>query len=132
MLAFDREASGVARAAYLTAWFRDTRTRRTLVLERDGEVAGFGTIRTCRSGAKVGPLHAADYREAAALLGTLALHAPATGGISLDLPEPNHVAVQLARDLFLQPGFETARMYKGQPPEEDLVAVFAATTLELG
>jgi GNAT superfamily N-acetyltransferase len=132
MLAFDREASGVERSAYLTAWFRDTRTRRTLVLERDGEVAGFGTIRSCRRGAKVGPLRAADYSEAKALLTTLALHAPAEGGISLDVPEPNHLALQLARDLFLEPGFETARMYKGPPPGQDHAGVFAEASLELG
>jgi GNAT superfamily N-acetyltransferase len=132
LLAFDRESSGVERTAYLSAWFRDTPTRRTLVLERDGEAAGYGTIRTCRSGFKVGPLRAADYREAAALLDTLALHAPPPAVIALDVPEPNHLALQLARDRLLQRVFETARMYRGAAPEQDHGGVFAEITLELG
>ncbi|TIT29402.1 MAG: GNAT family N-acetyltransferase, partial [Mesorhizobium sp.] len=32
----------------------------------------------------------------------------------------------------LQPGFETARMYKGKAPQLTQPGVFAMTTLELG
>ncbi len=132
LLALDREASGVDRRAYLTAWFRDTPRRHTLVLERDGEVEGYGTIRSCRSGAKIGPLHAADPRDAQELLATLAVHAPADGGVSLDIPEPNYAGTALARDLGLAPVFETARMFRGPRPELDHSAVFAEVSLELG
>jgi hypothetical protein len=34
--------------------------------------------------------------------------------------------------LGFQPGFDTARMYLGKPPEIDMSSVFAVTTLELG
>jgi hypothetical protein len=132
LLALDGRASGVARAAYLGAWFAGTPTRRTLVLEADGEVAGFGTIRTCREGAKVGPLHVADPADAGHLLGALAAFAPGGADISLDVPEPNYAAGALARDLGLEAVFGTARMYRGRPPEENHATVFGEVTLELG
>lgn len=132
LLALDRESSGVDRAAYLTAWFTDTPRRRTLVLDRGGRIEGYGTIRACRSGAKVGPLHAADPHDAARLLAALALLAPPAGGLFLDIPEPNYAALALARDLGFSQVFETARMFRGPPPPIDNAAVFAEVTLELG
>ncbi len=132
LLARDAVSSGVERGAYLTAWFTDAATRRTVVLERDGNVEGYGTIRACRSGAKVGPLHAVDASEAARILGILAGRLPTKGGLLLDVPEPNHVAMALARDLGLEQVFETARMYRGPAPEQDLGSVFGVVSLELG
>jgi GNAT superfamily N-acetyltransferase len=132
LLALDRRASGVARDAYLGAWFAGAPTRRTLVIEADGEVAGFGTIRACREGAKVGPLHAADPADAERLLRALATLAPPEADIALDVPEPNYAGGALARDLGLEAGFGTARMYRGTAPAEDHAPVFGAVTLELG
>ena len=132
LLALDHAASGVDRVAYLTNWFRDAEHRHTLVLERDGEVQGYGTIRACRSGAKVGPLHAADPHDATRLLAALAVHAPAGGGLSLDIPGPNYAGTALARDLGLAPVFETARMFRGPRPDLDFATVFGEVTLELG
>ncbi len=132
LLALDREASGVDRVPYLEGWFRDTGHRRTLVLDRDGEVQGYGTIRACRSGAKVGPLHAADPHDAARILAALAVMAPTTDGFALDIPEPNYAALALARDLGLAPVFQTTRMFRGPRPEIDHAAVFGVVSLELG
>ena len=132
LLALDRRASGVEREAYLRAWFAEAPTRQTLVLEEDGEVIGYGTIRVCREGAKVGPLHCADPADAEHLLRALALFVPPAGGDALDVPEPNFAAMALARDLGLTPVFGTARMYRGPAPEEDHVPVFGEVTLELG
>jgi len=132
LLALDLRASGIAREAYLGAWFAGAPTRRTLVLEADGEVAGFGTIRTCREGAKVGPLHAADPADAGRLLGALAAFAPPGAEVSLDVPEPNYAAGALARELGLEAVFGTARMYRGTAPAEDHAPVFGEVTLELG
>lgn len=132
LLALDREASGVDRVPYLLTWFGDAEHRRTLVLYRSGEVQGYGTIRACRRGAKVGPLHAADPHDAARLLAALAVLVPTTDGLVLDIPEPNYAALALARDLGLAPVFETLRMFRGPRPELDHAAVFGVASLELG
>lgn len=132
LLALDRAASGVDRRAYLSAWFADSPHRRTLVLDRGGRIDGYGTIRACRSGAKVGPLHAADPHDATRLLAALATLSPPTEALFLDIPEPNYAALALARDLGFAQVFETARMFRGPPPAIDNAATFAEVTLELG
>jgi len=44
----------------------------------------------------------------------------------------NAAGVALARDLDLEPVFETARMHRGPAPELRLDRVFAITSFELG
>jgi hypothetical protein len=50
----------------------------------------------------------------------------------LDVPELNAPGVALARELGLEPVFETARMYRGAAPELDVSRIFGVTTFELG
>lgn len=100
-------------------------------LMRDGRLTGWGVIRPCRSGRKIGPLVADDRAAAEAVLS--ALLAQAGGGeIFLDVPAVNREAVALARSLGLAPVFETARMYTGAIPSLRLASVFGVTTFELG
>jgi len=97
------------------------------------EMVGFGTIRPCRSGWKVGPLVADGEATARGLLDALIR---ATGEpspeIFLDLPAANLAAVDLADSLGLVPVFETARMYKGTPPKVEINRIFGVTSYELG
>ncbi len=98
---------------------------------RDGALAGWGVIRPCRQGHKIGPLVADDRATAEAILS--ALLADVGGGeIFLDVPAINRDAVALAQDLGLTPVFETARMYTGAIPPLRLERVFGVTTFELG
>ena len=103
LIALDTVASGVARPAYLGAWFTDTATRRTLVLVDSGEITGVGTIRTCREGHKVGPLIAPTAAEAESLLRALAA-AFGTRSILIDTPESNEAALAMARHLGFEAG----------------------------
>ena len=48
------------------------------------------------------------------------------------MPEPNTAAVALARQRGLHPVFETARMYKGAPPDLALDSLYGITSFELG
>jgi hypothetical protein len=98
---------------------------------RDGRLAGFGVIRPCRTGYKIGPLAADDRATAEVVLS--ALVAEVGGGhIFLDVPGINRDAVALAEDLGLAPVFETARMYTGAIPPLQLDRLFGVTTFELG
>jgi GNAT superfamily N-acetyltransferase len=98
---------------------------------RDGRLAGFGVIRPCRQGYKIGPLVADDRATAEVVLS--ALVAKVGGGqIFLDVPGINHDAIALAEDLGLAPVFETARMYTGAIPPLQLDRLFGVTTFELG
>ena len=44
----------------------------------------------------------------------------------------NHRAIALAKRWGLTPVFETARMYRGPPPELPLDRIFGIATFELG
>jgi GNAT superfamily N-acetyltransferase len=118
------------RPAFLRAWIAAPgRVGRALL--RDGSLAAWGVIRTCRTGWKIGPLVADDRAAAEAVLA--ALLAEAGGGeVFLDVPAVNREAVALAESLGLAPVFETARMYTGPIRPVRLERVFGVTTFELG
>jgi hypothetical protein len=118
------------RTAFLRAWINAPgHSGRALV--RDGRLAGWGVIRPCRKGHKIGPL-VADDRATAELVLSALLASVGGGEIFLDVPGINRDAVALAQDLGLAPVFETARMYTGAIPPLRLERVFGVTTFELG
>lgn len=131
LTAYDAAITGYARPAFLAEWLTQTHTRRAMALLRDGAVCGYGAIRACVEGAKVGPLYADAPEDAPALLSALLAQAP-NGPVALDAPEPNAAAAALARALGLAPAFETARMWRGPAPLEDLRRVFGVASFELG
>lgn len=118
------------RAAFLRAWIGAPGHVGRACL-RDGALAGWGVIRPCRTGHKIGPLVADDRATAEAVLSAL-LVSVGGGEIFLDVPAVNRDAVALAQDLGLVPVFETARMYTGEIPPLRLERVFGVTTFELG
>lgn len=129
--ALDRAVTGFDRRAFFADWLTGDPSRQARVLLRDGALAGLGVLRACAQGYKVGPLFAADRAAAEALLDGLAAR---TGGarLSLDVPEPNVAAIALAEARGLVPEFETARMWRGPPPAQDIGRTFGVTTFELG
>jgi hypothetical protein len=118
------------RTQFLRAWI-GTPGHVGCALMRDGVLAGWGVIRPCRRGRKIGPLVADDRAAAEAVLSALLAHAGA-GEIFLDVPAVNRDGVALAESLGLAPVFETARMYTGRIPSLRLTRVFGVTTFELG
>ncbi|MCC6983927.1 MAG: GNAT family N-acetyltransferase [Bauldia sp.] len=129
--AFDRRHFGFDRAGFLRAWLDRTGGRTALAHVRGGALDGYGVIRDCREGAKIGPLFAGSPPAARALLLALAATRPGQT-IYLDLPEPNAEAVALAEGLGLTPRFETARMYRGPAPALPLDRIYGITSFELG
>jgi GNAT acetyltransferase-like protein/acetyltransferase (GNAT) family protein len=118
------------RPAFMSAWI-GTPGHIGCALMRDGAPAGWGVIRPCRKGRKIGPLVADDRGAAEAVLS--ALLAQAGGGeIFVDVPAINSDAVALAQSFGLAPVFETARMYTGPIPPLRLERAFGVTTFELG
>ena len=118
------------RPAFLRAWI-GTPGHIGCALMREGRLAGWGVIRPCRQGRKVGPLVADNSAAAEAVLSALLVQAGG-GEIFLDVPAVNGEAVALAQSLGLAPVFETARMYTGAIPPLRLERVFGVTTFELG
>jgi ribosomal protein S18 acetylase RimI-like enzyme len=131
---FDRQVFPAPRPAFLTAWFAAD-GHHALAAFRNGELAGYGVIRPCETGFKIGPLFASERDVAAALVQALLSDAqvdPEADQVFLDVPEPNKAAMALARGLGLAPVFETARMYTGPAPDIMLDRVFGVSSFELG
>ncbi|WP_315834966.1 GNAT family N-acetyltransferase [Bradyrhizobium prioriisuperbiae] len=119
-----------SRTAFLRGWI-NAPGHIGCALVRDGELAGWGVIRPCRRGHKIGPL-VADSRGAAETVLSALLARAGGGEIFLDIPGTNRDAIALAQDLGLAPVFETARMYTGKIPSLRLDRLFGVTTFELG
>lgn len=128
--AYDRRHFPASRPAFLNLWTTRSGTR-SLAFLRDGRLAGYGVVRPCRRGFKIGPLFADDAAIADALFGALAAKVGASE-LLLDVPEPNLAAVRMAERHGLRPVFETARMYTGPAPDISLREVFGITSFELG
>jgi len=127
----DRRVFPAAREAFLHAWI--TMPEATgLAWLAQGRLAGWGVIRRCRQGHKIGPLVADEPRIADALYTALCEKVPAGDEVSLDVPMPNAHAVTLAKAHGLHSVFETARMYAGPAPACELGRVYGITTFELG
>jgi GNAT superfamily N-acetyltransferase len=128
--AYDRRCFPAPRAAFLSLWLSPL-AGAAIAAERDGAIAGFGAIRACQKGYKIGPLFADDAEIADEIF--LALAARAGGEtLYLDAPEANAEALRLAERYALAPVFETARMYTGEAPDIEIARVFGVTTFELG
>jgi GNAT superfamily N-acetyltransferase len=128
---FDRRHAAAPRENFLREWLAPSPSRHTEGYFEDGTLRGYGTIRRCVSGWKIGPLFAETPAVAEALLATLVTPA-GTDQVFVDIPEPNGAAVEMARRLGFTPAFETARMYRGPAPNLRLSSVYGITTLELG
>ena len=129
--AFDRAYFPAGRAAFLRAWLTQPDAAARGWIE-DGRLQGYGVIRRCRNGWKIGPLFAERERIAECLFLALCSQARADEPVHLDLPEANAAAVALAQRHHMHVVFETARMYTGRPPAMSMHGLYGVTTFELG
>lgn len=119
------------RSEFLTLWIQQAGSQALGILQ-DGELAGYGVIRECRSGFKIGPLFADSAELAESLFIALKSQVKASETIYLDVPESNQAAVELAKRYGMTPSFETARMYTKEMPDLSLDRTFGVTSFEIG
>ncbi len=127
----DRRVFPAPREAFLRQWV--TQPDATgLAWQEAGRLAGWGLIRRCRQGHKIGPLVADTPAIANGLFTALCRRVPAGDIVFLDVPLPNADALELARAHRLHSVFETARMYAGAAPACEWQRVYGITSFELG
>ncbi|MGI2323147.1 MULTISPECIES: GNAT family N-acetyltransferase [unclassified Methylococcus] len=131
ILAYDAALFPGSRDGFLRVWTRQPECTGLLYRSDDGDIAGYGLLRPCRRGYKLGPLFADTPRIAACLLQAFRPHA-GTAPIYIDMPAPNTAALQLAARHGMRRVFETARMYTPRIPSLPLERTFGITTYELG
>lgn len=131
LVAYDKHCFGAPRPGFLAHWISQPHVV-ARVQRHDGGITGYGVLRRCREGFKVGPLFADDEDTAARLMDDLLARVQRGSNVYLDVPEPNSAGRHLAEGLGLVPVFETARMYRGSDPGLPLAKVFGVTSFELG
>ena len=130
LVKYDDQFFPVSRPQFLKYWIKEPESL-TLGFLKNSKLLGYGMIRRCVTGYKIGPLFANNKIIAEDLfekLNNFAVGSP----IFLDIPEINKEAFELVYKYKMKPMFETARMYTKKPPEINLNKVFGITTFELG
>ncbi len=128
--AYDTNLFFTARPDFLQAWLNQP-SATALAYRVNEQLTGYGVVRKCRLGYKIGPLFADSAEIGQELLVALAEYAQGEQ-LFFDVPEVNSDAVALAESFAIRRVFETARMYKGPAPQLDTGRIFGVTTFELG
>ncbi|MCL2121606.1 MAG: GNAT family N-acetyltransferase [Clostridiales bacterium] len=130
LLAFDAGFFGIARERFLRAWL-ETPALESLCVLKGGEIKGWGCMRRCRNGWRLGPVFASEYAIAEELLRHFAIKTIAEE-VSMDVPESNVQAIRLAFSMGMTPVDARLRAYKGEQIREPLEQIFGFTTLDIG
>ena len=128
---YDRLFFPAPRRDFLSRWINPQHGRALGVLKQ-GRLAGYGVLRACRKGSKIGPLFADDPAVAESLFQALVCPLAHDSPFYLDAPETNPGAAALAQKYGMLPVFRTARMYSQAAPALPGDRIFGVTSFELG
>jgi hypothetical protein len=130
LLEYDHEIFLVPRTEFLRRWIAQVDSV-GYYSENENHLVGYGILRKCVTGYKIGPLFADNEAIAVEILEALLSNIP--GEVYyLDIPEPNLESLKIAEQFNMQKVFETARMYSKEIPNVPLHKVFGITSFELG
>lgn len=129
--AYDRPFFPANRTRFLRSWLNQPESVSLGIMQK-GKLSGYGMVRICRSGYKIGPLFADSPELAESLFVSLKTGVVPGKPIYLDVPEMNRDAIALAEKHNMKLVFETARMYTGSFPDLPLNRLFGVTSFELG
>ena len=128
---YDQRYFPSQRQEFLRNWTKMPHSK-AIAYVAGGEVRGYGVIRSCLEGYKIGPLLADRDDIAETLFTGLSSFAEPGSPIYLDVPEKNPAALALVARHGMAKVFETARMYTGDEPSIGVDGVYGVTTFELG
>ena len=128
---YDRPFFPDNRSQFIKSWINQPEGH-SLGIMQNGKLSGYGVIRACRVGYKIGPLLADNPEWAESLFLALKSKVKSTEPVFLDTPEVNQSAVVLAERYNMNLSFETARMYSGGMPDMPLNHLFGVTSFEIG
>lgn len=128
---YDKTLFPANRKQFISGWVKQV-NHNALGIMQNGKIAGYGVIRKCRTGYKIGPLFADSLKLAETLFLALKSNIKTTESIFLDIPEVNKAAISLAKKYNMKVVFETARMYTKEIPDIQMDKIFGVTSFELG
>ncbi|MBN8569864.1 MAG: GNAT family N-acetyltransferase [Ignavibacteria bacterium] len=127
---FDKSIFKADRSSFLKEWI-DMPESYGLAITDNSLVTGYGVIRKCFKGYKIGPIFAENKSIAEKLFLSLVEFAEGKE-VYLDIPEINKDGMAIQEKYNMKYVFETARMYKNGNPGIPVEKVFGVTSFELG
>lgn len=128
---YDRNFFHADRTDFLISWLKMPKSF-SFVYTTGRQIKGYGVIRKCRVGYKIGPLFSENTEIAERLFLKLCSSVDKNSKIYIDVPEVNIEGMKLAEKYHMKKVFGTARMYTGNFPNLPLNKIFGVTTFELG
>lgn len=130
IIRYDAQLFPVSRPKFLEPWISVEGSFAYGAIDAGG-LKGYGVLRPCRQGFKIGPLFADDREIAESLFQALTSQAKGQP-VFLDMPDINPEMDYFTQNYNLQPVFTCIRMYCHRIPNIDVNRIFGVTTLELG
>lgn len=128
---YDRKFFPADRKSFIKNWLKMPQSFSFAFIEED-QIKGYGVIRKCRTGYKIGPLFAETTDIAEKLFLKLSSSVEKNTPIYLDVPEVNSEGMKLTEKYGMKKVFGTARMYTGEFPNLPIDKIYGVTTFELG
>jgi GNAT superfamily N-acetyltransferase len=127
---YDAGFFGVNREAFLRTWLA-TPGMESVCLLKEGKLQGWGCMRRCRQGWRLGPVFARHHTFAEEILRHLALKTIGEN-VYIDITETNVQSIRLAFAMGMIPWGARLRLYRGEPPKQPLEKIYGFTTLDIG
>ena len=131
LISYDSTLFPVNRKTFIKNWINLPESTGLAYID-DKKIMGYGLIRKCEIGYKIGPLFSNNEDVAEKLYLNLTNSVKSNSLVYLDIPEVNTKALKLVKKYNMIPIFETARMYTREIPQIDLNMIYGITTFELG
>lgn len=117
LLVYDKNVTTIDRENLLDCWL-SRQGSRAFLSQHGGLVKGYGVVRACRQGYRIGPLFADSPGIAEALFQRLVSVVPPNESIQMDIPDRNKPALALAHKYEMQPLASTTRLYLPEAPND--------------
>lgn len=127
---YDRLYFPAERPNFLKAWINQSNGKSYGIIN-DGNLVGYGVIRKCKVGFKIGPIFAENQEIAEKLFLALCSYSESKN-VYIDVPSINQPAINLVEKYQMQCVFEHVRMYSVQKPNLDWKNIFGVTNSTLG
>jgi len=130
LIKYDTSVFLFNREEFLKKWIAMPQSY-SLAITDNSKIKGYGVIRECYKGFKIGPIFAEDKSIAEKLFLSLIEFAEGKE-VYLDVPEINIDGIAMKEKYNMKYVFETARMYKTGTPGIPVNKIFGVTSFELG
>jgi RimJ/RimL family protein N-acetyltransferase len=130
LAAYDRAHFFASRDRFLERWIGQPHAVGLAFID-GGKLRGYGVLRKCRVGYKIGPLFA-DAPDIAETLFSALCNNALGDPVFIDIPEPNQAALKLAAKHDMRPEFACERMYLRGDPGLPLDEIYGITSFEAG